>query len=203
MEPPITYRRLVSLLILLAVGLLYAGEYFNLPRIKLLVVLGFGLFTCFRGIRFLLPNDALIGQAWLNKSNDDLQYDGLAAKLMGGILVVCGLWIVGLDLLEIFSPGSAGAFLNRLSSSPAGLASLVGLAGIFMIVFGVIRIISASKPSHDSQTRWIELKAKASGTILALVGLILIFGSIWSAFSPGWLQTALERILNSLVMQQN
>jgi hypothetical protein len=189
MEPPITYRRLVSLLILLAVGLLYAGEYFNLPRIKLLVVLGFGLFTCFRGIRFLLPNDALIGQAWLNKSNDDLQYDGLAAKLMGGILVVCGLWIVGLDLL--------------VSSSPAGLASVVGLAGIFMIVFGVIRILSASKPSHDSQTRWIELKAKAGGTILALVGLILIFGSIWSAFSPGWLQTALERILNSLVMQQN
>ena len=178
-------RRLSSLLIFLSAGILYAGEYFNLPRLKLVVLLGFGLFACLRGIRFLLPNDTSSEQTWLNKSNDNLQYDGLAAKLMGGILLVFGLMIVGLVLLEIFKPGEADAFLERLVNSSSGLASLIGLAGIFMIVFGVIRILSANAASSNGQNQWIEFKTKAGGVILALVGLILILGSIWSALSSG------------------
>lgn len=178
------YRRLSSLLIFLSAGLLYAGEYFNLPRLKLVVVLGFGLFACIRGLSMLIPREILDRLPWLKLPNDYPQDESLSAKLMGGIWVVFGLMIIGLDLLEIFKPGGAEAFLDRLVSSTFGLASLVGLAGIFMVVFGVIRILSASTAAPGDQNNWVELKAKAGGGILALIGLILILGSIWLALSP-------------------
>ena len=177
--------RLYSLLIFLSAGILYAGEYFNLPRLKLIVVLGFGVITCISGLRMLIPRETFEGPTWLKYPNNFQQYEGLSAKLMGGILLVCGLMIVGLDVLEIFKPGGAEAFLNRMVSSQSGLASVIGLAGIFTIVFGVIRILSASTASPSGGNKWIELKAKLGGAILALVGLSLILVSIWMAVSPG------------------
>lgn len=185
MEKRMRYRRLNSLLIFLAVGLLYAGEYFNLPRLKLVVVLGFGLFACISGLRILMQDGAFEGQPWFDGENKFQQYEGVSAKLLGGILVVFGLMVIGLDLLEIFRPGGAETFLNRMASSPAGLASMLGLAGIFVIVFGVIRILSANTASFGGQNRWIELKVKAGGVVLVLIGFLLILGSIWMALSLG------------------
>jgi len=194
MEKRVRSRRLGSLLIFLSAGILYAAEYFNLPRLNLVVVLGFGLFACINGLKMLRQEETFESRTGLYDLNKFQQYEGLSANLMGGILVVFGLMIVGLDLLEIFKPGGAGAFLNRLASSPSGLASVIGLAGIFMIVFGVIRILSANASSTRGQNKWMEFKAKAGGAVLVLIGLILILGSIWMALSPGSFLNAIQEV---------
>jgi len=194
MEKRVRSRRLGSLLIFLSAGILYAAEYFNLPRLNLVVVLGFGLFACINGLKMLRQEETFESRTGLYDLNKFQQYEGLSANLMGGILVVFGLMIVGLDLLEIFKPGGARAFLNRLASSPSGLASVIGLAGIFMIVFGVIRILSANASSTRGQNKWMEFKAKAGGAVLVLIGLILILGSIWMALSPGSFLNAIQEV---------
>lgn len=132
----------------------------------------------------------------MNNSNDNQWYAGLSAMLIGAAQMVIGLMIVGLTLLEIFKPGGASAFVDRLVSSTAGLASVIALVGIFMAVFGVIRILSGSATSSGTHRKLIDLGIKTGGAITAMVGFGLILLAIWLALSPGSLKDVFGRLLN-------
>jgi hypothetical protein len=196
MDQRMKKSQLSSLLIFLAAGIVYAGEYFNLPRLKLVVVLGLGVFACINGVRILMQGEAFEGRIKVSNSNDIPRYADLSEMLIGAIQVIIGLMIIGLSLLEIFKPGGAGAFVDRLVSSTVGLASVIALAGIFMAVFGVIRILSGRATSPGTGSKLNEMGIKAGGAITALVGFSLLLLAIWLALSPSSLKDVFGRLLN-------
>jgi len=196
MDQRMKKSRLGSLLIFLAAGIVYAGEYFNLPRLKLVVVLGLGVFASINGVRILMQRETFAGWFKVSNPNDNQRYADISARLIGAIQMIIGLMIVSLTLLEIFKPGGSGAFVDRLVSSTVGLASVIALAGIFIAVFGVIRILSSSAASPGNQSRLTELSTKAGGAITAFVGFGLIFLAIWVALSPSSLKEVFGRLLN-------
>jgi hypothetical protein len=190
------FNRLGSLLLFLTVGIVFAADYFNLPRLNLMVVIGLGLFASISGIRIVLNGETTTGRTNISNPNYIERYSGLSARLFGAILVVSGLMIIGLGTLELFRPGGAGAFIDRLVSSSFGLASVVGLAGLMTAAFGVIRILSGSATSPGTHGKLVEFSIKAGGVVTALVGLGLLFLAVWAAIAPGWLQDVARQIVS-------
>lgn len=186
--------RLGSLLIFLTVVIVLAADYFNLPGLNLIVAIGFGLAACIGGGRLVLQGEAYDGRIRINNPNYLQRYSDLSARLIGAILVISGVMIIGLGTLEVARPGGAGAFLERLASSTFGLASLVGLAGLMMAAFGVIRILSGSVTSPNTRGKLVAFSIKAGGVITTLIGLSLLFLAIWAAFAPGFLQDVARQI---------
>lgn len=191
-------RRLSSLLIFITAGLVYAAEYFNLNWIKLTVIIGLGLLAGINGVRLVMQGEAFQGRIRPGNPASTQKYADISARLFGAILVTSSLMIVGLCLLELFIPGGASAFLDRLVGSTFGLASIIALAGILLAAFGVIRILSGSVINPAAHSRLIEFKMIAGGVITALAGLGLLLLAIGSAFSPSLLQKVFGWILSAL-----
>jgi len=184
------------MLFLLAGALALAGEYFGLPWLFRMALVAVGLMACVGGIRSMVKGEAYEGRTQLSDPRYVRRYSGVSARLIGGGLVLAGLVIIGLALMDLFNPGGAVIVLSKLVDSRYGLAIALGLAGLLITVFGIVRILSGSGASPEAYGPTVELGIKVGGFISALVGLFILLLAAVSILSPGLLTALFERAVH-------
>lgn len=183
-------------LFLVAGGLVVAGDYFSLPGLTNAGIIVFGLIAILRGAQFLVKGEAIEGREKVSNPNYVQRYKGFTAYLIGAALVLIGLLVLGGGVLGFTTPGGVTAVLSNIIETDRGIALLLGLAGFFVVVFGLVRTISGSATTPGTHNRVVESSIRAGGLLAMLVGLGLLALSLGYFFAPdllrGWFTQATD-----------
>lgn len=165
--------------LLVSGGMVYAAEKFNVPYLIPLAMGLFGLFAVILGIETVASGRIEMYDRLYSRRE---QYLGLPARLLGVIIFLFGVGVALYALFEWTQPGKAGEFLASLVETNRGRGTLAVAFGLFMFLFGLIRLIAGSAHSKEQSRVPTEIHFRMWGIVNAIVGVFLIGLGIWLIF---------------------
>jgi len=176
-------------LFLVAAGLAVAGDYLGIPWLTNTGIIGFGLIACVRGIQIIVKGETAEGKSRASKTKasktrNPQGYSGDSANLIGAILVLIGLLVIGNGILGLTTPDGGKAMLSKFMATDWGVTLILGLAGLFVIAFGVMHIYPRRASSPKKQKQPVDTKTRTRGLLTIFAGVILVALALGFFFAP-------------------
>lgn len=160
----------------IAGGMAYAAEEFNMPHLIPLAMGLFGSFGVLLGIETFANGEIRM----FNRRQSRREYfSGAPARLFGVMIFLFGAGVSIFAILEWMSPGTAGAYLSGLVDSSRGWGILLATFGFFTLLFGLIRLIAGSGHRSEERSGIVDVGYRARGLINIAIGLIALAAGIW------------------------
>ncbi len=160
----------------IAGGMAYAAEEFNMPHLIPLALGLFGSFGVLLGIETFANGEIRL----FNRRHSRREYfSGLPARLFGVIIFLFGAGVALYAFLEWTSPGAAGGYLSGLVGSSRGWGILLVAFGFFTLLFGLIRLIAGSGRRPEERSGAVDFGYRARGLINIAISLIALAAGIW------------------------
>lgn len=174
-------EKLAVLIFLVAGGMAYLADEFNMPFLRPVAFSIFGLFAVALGAGTLLQGRIqLLDRLYSRREH----YSGLSARLLGLIILLFGAGILLHTFVEWMNPGMANAFLVSLVDTDRGRGVLCITFGLFILLFSLIRLISGSAHSPALRSGWVDLGFRLWGMFGVLIGILLGVVGVWWMFVP-------------------
>lgn len=174
-------EKLAVPIFLVAGGMAYLADEFNMPFLLPVVFSILGLFAVALGVGTLIQTRMqLLDRLYSRREN----YSGLSARLLGLIILLFGAGILLHTIVEWMNPGRANAFLVSLVDSNRGRGVLCIAFSFFIFLFGLIRLISGSAHSPELRSGWVDLGFRLWGLFGVLIGILLSVVGVWLMFMP-------------------
>jgi hypothetical protein len=165
--------------ILIAGGMVYLAEQFNMPQLIPFALGIFGVFALILGAEtFIEGKIQLFNRLYSRREH----YAGLSARLLGAIIFLFGVGIVTYTAWDWIQPGKAGDFLTGLVGSNRGRGILLIAFGFFTLLFGLIRMIAGSAHNKDERQALVDVGFRMRGLVNFVVGILLIAIGTWLIF---------------------
>ena len=165
--------------IVIAGGMVYAAEEFNLPYLIPLAMGLFGLFGIILGIEtFASGKIEMFNRLYSRREN----FSGLPARLFGVMIFLFGVGVALYAFFEWTQPGTAGEYLAGLVKSSRGWGILLIIFGLFTLLFGLIRLIAGSAHRPEERSAVTDFGYRARGAVNVVVGLVALTGGVWLMF---------------------
>ncbi len=162
--------------ILIAGGMVYVAEEFNLPYLIPLAMGLFGLFAIILGIEtFASGQIEMFNRLHMRRE----YFTGLPARLFGVIFFLFGAGVTLAAFFEWITPGTAENFLVSLVKSRRGLGILLITFGFFTLLGGLIRLIAGSAHHPEKRNKWTDFGYRARGLVNLMAGLVILAGGVW------------------------
>ena len=163
----------------IASGMVYVAEEFNMPTLTPLAIGLFGLFGILLGVETLVNGEIkMFNRLYSRREN----FSGLPARLFGVMIFLFGAGVSLYAFLEWTSPGTAGKYLGGLVGSSRGWGILLITFGFFTLLFGLIRLIAGSASRPEERSGLVDFGYRARGLVNIVVGLVLLAGGVWLMF---------------------
>lgn len=174
-------EKLAVPIFLIAGGMAYLADEFNMPFLLPVAFSIFGLFAVALGAGTLLQGRIqLLDRLYSRREH----YSGLSARLLGLIILLFGAGILLHTIVEWMNPGMANAFLVSLVDTNRGRGVLCTTFGFFILLFGLIRLISGSAHNLELRSGWVDLGFRLRGLLGVLIGMLLVVVGVWLMFVP-------------------
>lgn len=165
--------------IVIAGGMVYAAEEFNLPYLIPLAMGLFGLFGIILGIEtFASGRIEMFNRLYSRREN----FSGLPARLLGVMIFLFGAGVTLYAFLEWTNPGTAGEYLAGLVKSSRGWGILLITFGLFTLLFGLIRLVAGSAHRPEERSAVTDFGYRARGAVNIIIGLAALAGGVWLMF---------------------
>ena len=165
--------------IVIAGGMVYAAEEFNLPYLIPLAMGLFGLFGVILGIEtFASGRVEMFNRIYSRREN----FSGLPARLFGVMIFLFGVGVTLYAFLEWTNPGTAGEYLAGLVKSSRGWGILLITFGLFTLLFGLIRLVAGSAHRPEERSAVTDFGYRARGAVNIIIGLAALAGGVWLMF---------------------
>ena len=165
--------------IVIAGGMAYAAEEFNLPYLIPLAMGLFGLFGIILGIEtFASGRIVMFNRLYSRREN----FSGLPARLLGVMIFLFGAGVTLYAFLEWTNPGTAGEYLAGLVKSSRGWGILLITFGLFTLLFGLIRLVAGSAHRPEERSAVTDFGYRARGAVNIIIGLAALAGGVWLMF---------------------
>jgi uncharacterized membrane protein len=165
--------------IVIAGGLVYVAEEFNLPYLIPLAMGLFGLFGIILGIEtFTSGKIEMFNRLYSRREN----FSGLPARLFGIMIFLFGAGVTLYAFLEWTQSGTAGEYLAGLVKSSRGWGILLITFGFFTLLFGLIRLIAGSAHRPEERRGLVDFGYRVRGVVNVVVGLVALAGGVWLVF---------------------
>ena len=165
--------------IVIAGGMVYAAEEFNLPYLIPLAMGLFGLFGVILGIEtFASGRIEMFNRLYSRREN----FSGLPARLLGVMIFLFGAGVTLYAFLEWTNPGTAGEYLAGLVKSSRGWGILLITFGLFTLLFGLIRLVAGSAHRPEERSAVTDFGYRARGAVNIIIGLAALAGGVWLMF---------------------
>lgn len=163
----------------IAGGMVYVAEEFNMPQLIPLAMGLFGSFGVLLGIETLVNGEIkMFNRLYSRREN----FSGLPARLIGVMILLFGAGVTLYAFFEWTSPGTAGKYLEGLVDSSRGWGILLITFGFFTLLFGLIRLIGGSAHRPEERSGWVDFGYRARGLFNTVLGLILLAVGVWLMF---------------------
>lgn len=169
-------EKLAIPVIVIAGGMAYLSEQFDMP---FLIPLAIGIFGVFA---LLLGGDTLIQgriQLFDRLYSRRESYSGLSARLLGVIIFLFGAGLIVFAVWDWFTPDNAGELLGEFVKSKRGLGVFLMVFGFFTSLFGLIRLIAGSAHNPEQRSAWTDFGFRLRGLITTVVGILLLIAGGW------------------------
>lgn len=164
---------------IVAGGMVYAAEEFDMPILIPLAMGLFGLFAVVLDIEtYASGRIEMFNRLYSRREN----FSGLPARLFGFMIFLFGAGISFYAFLEWTSPGTTGEYLAGLVKSSRGWGILLITFGVFTLLFGLIRLIAGSAPRPEERSAITDFRYRARGLVNVVVGLAALAGGVWLMF---------------------
>jgi hypothetical protein len=174
-------EKLAVPIFLVAGGMAYLADEFNMPFLLPVAFSIFGLFAVALGAGTLLQGRIqLLDRLYSRREH----YSGLSARLLGLIILLFGAGILLHTIVEWMNPGMANAFLVSLVDTNRGRGVLCTTFGLFILLFGLIWLISGSAHNLELRSGWVDLGFRLWGLFGVLIGILLGIVGVWWMFVP-------------------
>ena len=167
------------LVMLIAGGLVYLAEQFEVHRLIPIAIGLFGLFAFSLGVDTFMQGKIQMFDRLYSRSE---YYSGAPARLLAIIIFLFGVGLTSYAVWEWVQPGAAGAYLAGLVGSARGWGILLLIFGIFMTLFGILRLVTGSAWKKDEQQPLVDFGFRLRGLISLALGILLILGGLWLFF---------------------
>ena len=165
--------------ILIAGGMAYIAEEFDMPILIPLAMGIFGAFAVLLGIETFVNGEIkMFNRLYSRREN----YSGLPARLFGVIIFLFGGGVSFYAILEWTSPGAAGDYLSGLVGSSRGWGILLVIFGFFTLLFGLIRLVAGSAHRPEERSGLVDFGYRARGLVNVVVGVALLVAGTWMMF---------------------
>ena len=165
--------------IVIAGGMAYAAEEFNLPYLIPLAMGLFGLFGIILGIEtFASGRIEMFNRLYSRREN----FSGLPARLFGVMIFLFGAGVTLYAFLEWTNPGTAGEYLAGLVKSSRGWGILLITFGLFTLLFGLIRLVAGSAHRPEERSAVTDFGYRARRAVNIIIGLAALAGGVWLMF---------------------
>ena len=165
--------------ILLAGGMVYIAEEFNLPYLIPLAMGLFGLFGVVLGIETFTSGKI---EMFNRRHSRREHFSGASARLFGVMIFLFGIGVALYAFLEWTQPGKAGKYLAGLVGSSRGWGILLITFGFFTLLFGLIRLIAGSAHRPEERSGVVDFGYRARGLVNVIVGIVLCVVGFWTLF---------------------
>ena len=164
--------------IVIAGGMVYVAEEFNLPY---LIPLGMGLFGLFGIILGIETFSSGKIEMFNRRHSRREHFSGASARLFGVMIFLFGIGVALYAFFEWTQPGMAGKYLAGLVGSSRGWGILLTTFGFFTLLFGLIRLIAGSAHRPEERSGLVEFGYRARGLVNVVMGVILLAAGVWLA----------------------
>jgi hypothetical protein len=165
--------------LLVAGGMVYAAEKFNLPYLIPLAMGFFGLFAVILGIEtFASGRIEMFNRLYSRRE----YFSSVPARLFGVMIFLFGVGVLLYAFFEWTQPGLAGKYLASLVETNRGRGILVATFGFFTLLFGVIRLIAGSAHRPEERSGNVDLGYRARGLVNTVIGVLLLVAGVWLMF---------------------
>lgn len=166
--------------IVLAGGMVYIAEEFNLPYLIPLAMGIFGLFGVILGVETFASGRIEL----FNRLHSRREFfSGIPARLFGIMIFLFGAGVALYGFFEWTQPGAAGESLAGLVKSSRGWGILLITFGFFTLLFGLIRLIAGSAHRLEERSGVVDLGYRLRGLVNIVVGIILLVAGVWLTFN--------------------
>lgn len=166
--------------IVIAGGMVYLAERYQLPFLIPIAIGVFGLFAIWVGLDTFVRGEISL---WNRLHSRHENYSGLPARLMAIIILLFGAGLTLFAVWEWMQPGAAGDLLTGLAESPQGWGIILSTVGFFSLLFGLIRLISGSAHKNEYRSASTDLGYRTRGLINTIFGIIMLVVGFWLALS--------------------
>lgn len=165
--------------IVIAGGMVYVAEEFNLPYLIPLAMGLFGLFGIILGIETFTSGKI---EMFNRRHSRREHFSGAPARLFGVMIFLFGIGVTLYAFFEWTQPGTAGKYLAGLVESSRGWSILLIIFGFFTLLFGLIRLIAGSAHRPEERSGLVDFSYRARGLVNVVVGVMLIVAGVWLIF---------------------
>lgn len=190
------FERVGFTIFMIAGGLVVAGNYFNLPILTYAAFVVLGLMACIGGIRVIVRGETVMGKTKISDTRKIRRYTGLSAYLIGAVIFLVGLLLIGLSAAGMLTPGGITVVLSKLVESDFGISIVLGVAGLIVIAFGIVRMRSGSGASPGAYSRLAEFGIKTGGVVSIVVGVGIILIALGFLFAPELLRDLFAQVVD-------
>lgn len=162
--------------IVIAGGMVYMAEEFDMPILIPFAMGLFGLFAILLGVETFVNGEIkMFNRLYSRREN----YSGLPARLFGVMIFLLGAGVSLYAFLEWTQPGMTGNYLAGLVGSSRGWGILLIAFGFFSLLFGLIRLIAGSAHRPEERSGVVDLSYRVRGLVNVVVGIILLAAGVW------------------------
>ena len=165
--------------IVIAGGMVYVAEEFNLPYLIPLAMGLFGLFGIILGIETFTSGKI---EMFNRRHSRREHFSGAPARLFGVMIFLFGIGVTLYAFFEWTQPGTAGKYLAGLVESSRGWSILLIIFGFFTLLFGLIRLIAGSAHRPEERSGVVDFGYRARGLVNVIVGIVLCVVGFWTLF---------------------
>lgn len=160
----------------LAAGLVYVGQQFDVARLTAAGFLCLGFTAMLAGIELIRTRKAFFLPGGRNAAGQRAErYSGLSAQLWGVFFLLLGVGASLAAAAAFFNPERAQTLVDQLLETPAGWGVLLAIFGVFLGLYGTIRLLAGSAAvGRTWQSRLADLGYRGLGGVLLLAGLGLV-----------------------------
>lgn len=181
-------------IILLSGGLVYASEYFQLPRLASTAMMLFGLWVAACGVEIAFKGEVRL----INRESRRYEFfSGIPASLWAAIFIGAGALILLFGFLDLARPGGTDSFLDRLTNSPAGWGTVLGVVGLFVTASGAIRLLAGSASAYEKVGRLEEVGFRIGGAWRVLTGIVALSLATGLIFAPNVLKAMFDGLVDA------
>jgi hypothetical protein len=181
--------------ILLSGGLVYAGEYFGMPRLASAAIMLFGAWVAAWGVEIAIKGEVRL----IHRQSRRYEFfSGIPARLWAAIFISIGVLILLFGFLDLTTRGGTVSFLERLTNSPAGWGTLLGVVGLFVTASGVIRLLAGSASASGKVDRLQEFGFRLGGAWHVLLGIVLLSLATGLIFAPNLMNAMFDALVDAL-----
>jgi hypothetical protein len=185
----VEWRRFANLggFVLIALGIVVASDTIRLPVSNQLPI---GLEMCGVGLSVAFLDGLITGRihSFFGKDFEWGYYEGLVARLWGGLMLLIGLALAAGGFIEWLRPGAVGSFV----SSPAGLGSGAIFLGLVTGLFSLIKILQPVPQESSPMKRLSHILKRILWGLMMFVGVLIAGLGLLQLMIPGFFLSLMQ-----------